>query len=54
MKLGENNCAAKCRIISFYCFLYTFSDLEDAKSRSLDNLGRVYARTGDYEEAIQL
>ena len=31
-----------------------FSDLDDAKSRSLDNLGRVYARTGDYEDAIQL
>ena len=30
------------------------SDLDDAKSRSLDNLGRVYARTGDYEDAIQV
>ena len=39
----------------FNCFnVVTFSDLEDAKSRSLDNLGRVYARTGEYDDAIQV
>ena len=34
--------------------IFNCSDLEDAKSRSLDNLGRVYARTGDYDDAIQV
>ncbi|XP_052237350.1 outer dynein arm-docking complex subunit 4-like [Dreissena polymorpha] len=29
-------------------------NLEDAKSRALDNLGRVYARKGDYEQAIEV
>ena len=30
------------------------SDLKDAKSRSLDNLGRVYARMGKYDQAIEV
>ncbi|KAL5006143.1 hypothetical protein ScPMuIL_017301 [Solemya velum] len=30
------------------------NDLEDAKSRALDNLGRVYARKGDYEKAVEV
>ena len=28
--------------------------MDDAKSRALDNMGRVYARMGKYEKAIQL
>lgn len=28
------------------------SDMEEACSRGLDNLGRVYARKGDYSQAI--
>lgn len=28
------------------------SDIEEAKSRALDNMGRVYARQGEYEKAI--
>ncbi|XP_062614020.1 outer dynein arm-docking complex subunit 4-like isoform X6 [Saccostrea cucullata] len=30
------------------------NDLEDACSRALDNLGRVYARKGNYEKAIEV
>ncbi|XP_061189173.1 outer dynein arm-docking complex subunit 4-like isoform X5 [Saccostrea echinata] len=30
------------------------NDLEDASSRALDNLGRVYARKGNYEKAIEV
>lgn len=43
--------------IVFINSLYTFffcSDLEDAKSRALDNLGRVYARKGEFAKAIDL
>ena len=29
-----------------------FSDLDEAKSRALDNTGRVYARTGEFAKAI--
>ncbi|CAH1788639.1 unnamed protein product [Owenia fusiformis] len=29
-------------------------DIEDAKSRSLDNIGRVYARRGDFKDAIEI
>ncbi len=34
--------------------LICFSNLEDAESRSLDNLGRVYARMGQFEDAIKV
>lgn len=30
------------------------NDLENAKSRALDNLGRVHARKGDYEKAVDV
>ena len=30
------------------------SDVEEAVSRGLDNLGRVYARMGDFEKAIKV
>ncbi|KAL4217492.1 hypothetical protein ACF0H5_023941 [Mactra antiquata] len=30
------------------------NNFEDAKSRALDNLGRVYARKGEYEKAIEV
>ena len=33
-------------------WLTAFSDMEEACSRGLDNLGRVYARKGDYNQAI--
>lgn len=29
-----------------------YRDLSDAKSRALDNLGRVYARVGKFQKAI--
>ncbi|XP_052079857.1 outer dynein arm-docking complex subunit 4-like isoform X9 [Mytilus californianus] len=32
----------------------TSGDLEDAKSRALDNLGRVYARKGSFQKAIDV
>ena len=32
--------------------LYYFSDLDEAKSRSMDNVGRVYARIGEFEKAV--
>lgn len=28
------------------------SDLPDAKSRALDNIGRVFARVGKFQQAI--
>jgi hypothetical protein len=34
--------------------VYVFSESEDGKSRALDNLGRVYARMGKFEEAIKV
>ena len=39
-----------------YCKLLIihFSDLEDAESRALDNLGRTCARMGDFGEAIEM
>jgi hypothetical protein len=39
-----------CNIIVYHYF----SELEDAKSRALDNLGRVYARKGSYQKAIDV
>ena len=30
------------------------SDLEDARSRALDNLGRVHARKGNFDKAIEV
>ncbi|KAJ8320840.1 hypothetical protein KUTeg_002427 [Tegillarca granosa] len=33
-------------------YLEMGNDLENAKSRALDNLGRVHARKGDYEKAV--
>lgn len=30
------------------------SGLEDARSRALDNLGRVHARKGNYDKAISV
>ena len=38
----------------FHEFMTVYSSLEDAKSRALDNLGRVYARKGNYEKAIEV
>lgn len=34
-------------------FVYC-SDLADAKSRALDNLGRVHARSGEFARAIEV
>ena len=34
--------------------LAVVSELEDAQSRSCDNLGRVHARMGNYSQAIQV
>ena len=33
---------------------YFFSDIPDAKARAMDNLGRVYARMGKFEKAIEV
>lgn len=33
---------------------YLNSDLTDAKSRALDNLGRVHARSGEFAKAIEV
>jgi len=32
--------------------LYFYSNFQDARSRALDNLGRVYARVGNFKKAI--
>jgi hypothetical protein len=34
--------------------VYVISENEDGKSRALDNLGRVYARMGKFEKAIEV
>lgn len=34
--------------------MYVFSESDDGKSRALDNLGRVYARKGEFEKAIKV
>ena len=34
--------------------LWHFSDLDEGRSRALDNLGRVYARMKQFEKAIQV
>lgn len=33
---------------------YILSELADAKSRALDNLGRVHARSGEFAKAIEV
>ena len=42
---------AKWRIFVIIC---PCSNLEEAESRALDNLGRTYAKKGEYQEAIQM
>lgn len=39
--------------LNFYVFIYC-SDMEEAVSRGLDNLGRVHARHGNFEKAVQV
>ena len=47
----NHGCVEKCPISAQ---LFCFSENDEAKSRALDNLGRVYARTGQYDKAIQM
>jgi hypothetical protein len=34
--------------------IFCFSDMEEAVSRGLDNLGRVHARHGNFDKAVQV
>ena len=36
------------------CAILTCRNLDDAKPRALENLGRVYARMGKFEKAIEV
>lgn len=42
------------KLINLLMDLSSFSDSVDAKSRALDNLGRVHARSGEYAKAIEV
>ena len=35
-------------------FCLYFSEIDDAECRALDNLGRVYARSGSFQKAIDV